>query len=148
MITPILFISCNKDDDTPDNNNNNNGNNLTGTIADVVGVWQFIGHYDASGNIGNQSPSIVACLTQSTITLDSLGNGIVMDYYWNNGIGPCLSQSIVFSFNYINSTTLEFITPSSCGNPTVTLPIPTQFKIPSCNADNGSWDGGYLLYEL
>ena len=27
-------------------------------------------------------------------------------------------------------------------NPTIVLPSPTQFKIPSCNADIGTWDGG------
>ena len=81
--------------------------------------------------------------------LESNLEEIIIDYYLDDEIsGPCLSQTNAFTFTYINSTTLQFAIPSSCGNPTITLPIPTQFKIPSCNGDTGALDGGYLLFEL
>ena len=142
----IIFSAC--EEDTPAPAPNNNGSNSTGTIADVVGVWDWIGEYDALGNSDTLDPIYEACITQSTITLQSDGNAIWTGYNLQDGSGPCLSESQVFTFNYINSTTLQFIIPSVCGSATVTLPIPTQFKIPTCNADTEDYDGGYILYEL
>tara|TARA_B110000467_G_C18183657_1_gene401993 strand:- start:9 stop:278 length:270 start_codon:yes stop_codon:yes gene_type:complete len=86
---------------------------------------------------------------QSTIILEVDGDAIWTQCYLEDETsGPCLSQSQVFTFNYINSTTLEFVIPSVCGNPTVTFPSSTQFHIPTCNGDNGAYDGGYMLYEV
>ena len=146
LAVSLIFSACEEDTPAP---SANNGSNSTGTISNVVGIWHFLGRYDALGNLNSMTPAEATCILQGTITLDSLGNGVWTEYYLSNsGTGPCLSQSQVFSFNYISSTTLEFIMASSCGNPTVTLPIPTQFQIPSCNGDNGTLDGGYLLFEL
>ena len=148
LAVSLIFSAC--EEDTPLPAPNNNGNNSTGTIADVVGVWNYIGHYDALGNL-EAFPSTVYenCELQGSITLQSDGNATWTDYYLDDEIsGPCLSQTNAFTFTYINSTTLQFAIPSDCGNPTITLPIPTQFKIPSCNADTGTLDGGYLLFEL
>ena len=145
----IIFSACKKEEQVT-TNTNNNGNNSANTISDVVGIWEFKGDYDALGNLLPFESTVQEdCALQSTITLQSDGNAIWTGYYLQNEIsGPCLSESQVFTFNYINSTTLEFIIPSSCGNATVTLPSSTQFKIPSCNADTETYDGGYLLYEL
>jgi len=141
LCLPLLFTTCKKEEDS-----NNPSNSTTGTISDVVGIWHFLGRYDALGNLEYIPGS---CELKGTITLDALGDGVWTEHYLsNNGTGPCLSQSQVFSFNYINSTTLQFIVPSSCGNPTVTLPTSTQFQIPSCNGSNGTWSGGYSLFEL
>ena len=144
----LIFSGC--EEDTPLPAANNNGNNSTGTIADVVGVWDFKGYYDSSGNFESfNSTTEENCELQGSITLQSDGNATFTQYYLDDEIsGPCLSQTLPFTFTYINSTTLQFAIPSSCGNPTITLPIPTQFKIPSCNADTGTLDGGYLLFEL
>ena len=148
LCLPLLFNSC--EEDTPLPATNNNGNNSTGTIADVAGVWDFKGYYDSSGNFESfNSTTEENCKLQGSITLESNGNATWTDYYLDDEIsGPCLSQTLAFTFTYINSTTLQFAIPSSCGNPTITLPIPTQFKIPSCNGDTGALDGGYLLFEL
>ena len=149
LAVSVIFSACEEEDTAPANTNNN-GNNSSGTISDVAGVWNYIGHYDALGNI-EAFPSTVYenCELQSSITLQSDGNATWTDYYLDDETtGPCLSQTNAFTFTYINSTTLQFIFPSSCGNPTVTLPISTQFKIPSCNGDTGTLDGGYLLFEL
>ena len=144
----LIFSGC--EEDTPLPAANNNGNNSTGTITDVVGVWDFKGYYDSSGNFESfNSTTEENCELQGSITLQSDGNATWTDYYLDDEIsGPCLSQTNAFTFTYINSTTLQFAIPSSCGNPTITLPIPTQFKIPSCNGDTGTLDGGYLLFEL
>ena len=144
----LIFSGC--EEDTPLPAANNNGNNSTGTIADVVGVWDFKGYYDSSGNFESfNSTTEENCELQGSITLQSDGNATFTQYYLDDEIsGPCLSQTLPFTFTYINITTLQFAIPSSCGNPTITLPIPTQFKIPSCNADTGTLDGGYLLFEL
>ena len=144
----LIFSAC--EEDTPLPAANNNGNNSTGTIADVVGVWDFKGYYDSLGNFESfNSTTEENCKLQGSITLQSNGNATWTDYYLDDGIsGPCLSQTNAFAFTYINSTTLQFTIPSSCGSPTITLPIPTQFKIPSCNGDTGALDGGYLLFEL
>ena len=148
LAVSLIFSAC--EEDTPLPTANNNGNNSTGTIADVVGVWDFKGYYDSSGNFESfNSTTEENCKLQGSITLQSNGNATWTDYYLDDEIsGPCLSQTNAFTFTYINSTTLQFAIPSSCGNPTITLPIPTQFKIPSCNADTGTLDGGYLLFEL
>ena len=144
----LIFSGC--EEDTPLPAANNNGNNSTGTIADVVGVWDFKGYYDSSGNFESfNSTTEENCELQGSITLQSDGNATITQYYLDDEIsGPCLSQTMAFTFSYINATTLQFAIPTSCGNPTITLPIPTQFKIPSCNADTGTLDGGYLLFEL
>ena len=149
LAVSIIFSACEKEDDTP-SNTNNNGNNTTNTIADVVGVWQLIGYYDALGNLESfNSTASENCALQGTITLQSDGNGITTFFYLQDEIsGPCLSSDYVFTFNYINSTTLEFINTSSCGNNVVTLPVSTQLRIPMCNGDDGSFDGSYVLYEL
>ena len=147
LAVSIIFSAC--EEDTPLPAANNNGNNSTGTIADVVGVWNFKGYYDSSGNFESFTITEENCILQGSITLQSDGNAIWTDYYLDDEIsGPCLSQTNAFTFTYLNSTTLQFSIPSSCGNPTITLPIPTQFKIPSCNGDTGTLDGGYLLFEL
>ena len=148
LAVSIIFSAC--EEDTPLPAANNNGNNSTGTIADVVGVWDFKGYYDSSGNFESfNSTTEENCKLQGSITLQSDGNATWTDYYLDDEIsGPCLSQTNAFTFTYLNSTTLQFSIPSSCGNPTITLPIPTQFKIPSCNGDTGTLDGGYLLFEL
>ena len=76
------------------------------------------------------------------------GDAIYEWFYLENEVsGACISSSQTFSFNYINSSTLEFIIPTSCGNPTVTLDNQTQFKVPVCNGDNGNWEGDYSLFE-
>ena len=134
LCVPLIFLtSC--EEDTP-------------TSPDVVGIWNYIGHYDALGNISSfPSTAYENCELQSFITLESDGNATWTDYYLEDETsGPCLSQTNAFTFTHINSTTLQFIFPSSCGDPTVTLNIPTQFQIPSCS--EGSWDGGYSLFEL
>ena len=148
LAVSIVFSAC--EEDTPLPAINNNGNNSTGTIADVVGMWQFKGYYDALGNLeGFNSNDALNCILQTSITLQSDGNATWTNYYLEDEIsGLCLSQTNAFTFNYINSTTLEFIIPQDCGNPTVTLPNSSQFRIPTCNADNGNWEGDYLLYEL
>ena len=144
----IIFSAC--EEDTPLPTANNNGNNSTGTIADVVGVWNFKGYYDSLGNFESfNSTTEENCKLQGSITLQSNGNATWTDYYLDDEIsGPCLSETRAFAFTYINSTTLQFTISTSCGNPTITLPIPAQFKIPSCNGDTGALDGGYLLFEL
>jgi len=144
LCLPLLFSTCKKEEVEP----TNSGNNSTGTITDVVGVWDFKGYYNSSGNFESfNSTTEENCELQGSITLQSDGNATFTQYYLDDEIsGPCLSQTLPFTFTYINSTTLQFAIPSSCGNPTITLPIPTQFKIPSCS--EGSWDGGYLLFEL
>tara|TARA_B100000767_G_C19411770_1_gene388278 strand:+ start:63 stop:536 length:474 start_codon:yes stop_codon:yes gene_type:complete len=149
LAVSLIFSACEKEDDTP-SNTNNNGNNTTNTIADVVGVWDFKGYYDSSGNYESfNSTTEENCILEGFITLQSDGNATWTNYYLDDEIsGPCLSETLAFTFTYINSTTLQFAIPSSCGNPTIILPIPTQFKIPSCNADIGTLDGGYLLFEL
>mgnify|MGYP001487691721 FL=1 len=143
----FILTSCEKEESS--SNNNSNNNNTSGTILDVVGVWNYIGHYDALGNLeAFPSATYENCELQSYITLQSDGNATWTDYYLDDEMsGPCLSQTNAFTFTYINNTTLQFVFPSSCGNPTIVLPSPTQFKIPSCNADTGTWDGGYLLFE-
>jgi len=148
LAVSVIFSAC--EEDTPLPAPNNNGNNSTGTIADVVGVWDFKGYYDSSGNFESfNSTTEENCKLQGSITLQSDGNATWTEYYLDDEIsGPCLSQTKAFTFTYINSTTLQFAIPSSCGNPTITLPIPTQFKFPSCNADIPALDGGYLLFEL
>jgi hypothetical protein len=145
LAVSIIFSACEEEDAAPTSTNNSSG-----TISDVVGVWDFKGYYDSSGNFEPfGSTTEENCMLQGSITLQSDGNATVTEYYLDDEIsGPCLSAINPFTFTYINSTTLQFITPSSCGNPTVTLPIPTQFRIPTCNADTESWDGGWLLYEL
>ena len=142
LAVSIIFSACEKEDDTPSNTNT--------TIADVVGVWDFKGYYDSSGNYESfNSTTEENCILEGSITLQSDGNATWTNYYLDDEIsGPCLSETLAFTFTYINSTTLQFAIPSSCGNPTITLPIPTQFKIPSCNADIPALDGGYLLFEL
>tara|TARA_R110001632_G_scaffold117925_3_gene230117 strand:+ start:104 stop:574 length:471 start_codon:yes stop_codon:yes gene_type:complete len=148
LAVSIIFTGC--EEDTPLPAANNSGNNSTGTIADVVGIWQFKGYYDALGNLeAFNSNDAQNCILQTSITLQSDGNATWTNYGLQDEIsGPCLSQTNAFTFNYINSTTLEFIIPQDCGNPTITLPNSLQFRIPTCNADNGNWEGDYLLYEL
>ena len=148
LAVSTIFSAC--EEDTPLPANNNNGYNSTGTISDVVGIWQFIGYYDALGNFeAFNSIDAQNCILQSSITLQSDGNATWTSYFLQDEIsGPCLSQTNAFSFNYINSTILEFIIPQDCGNPTITLLNSSQFRIPICNADNGNWEGDYLLFEL
>ena len=150
LCLPFLFTSCEKEAQQSPSSGNNNANNSTGTIADVVGVWEYKGRYDNNGNLESfSSIDYENCILQNTITLDSAGNAIVILHYLENeNSGPCLSSTQLFTYNYINSTTLEFILPSICGNPTVTLPSSNQFQLPTCNGDNGIYDGGYQLYEL
>ena len=146
LAASVIFSACEEEDAAPEANNNSN----TGTIADVVGVWKFIGEYDALGNLQDY-PNVdyENCVLQNTIILEIDENAIWTAHYLENEVsGPCLSQSQVFTYNYINSTTLEFAIPSACGNATVSLPSPAQFHIPTCNADNGAYDGGYMLYEM
>ncbi len=150
LAVSMIFSACEEEDAAPAANNNSN----TGTIADVVGVWKFIGEYDASGNLQDY-PNVdyENCVLQDDIILQSNGQAILTYHYLQDEIsGPCLSESFIFSFNYINSTTLEFLFSinnlSPCGNLTVTLPTPTQMRTPHCNGDNGSLDGWYSLYEL
>tara|TARA_B000000437_G_C11562289_1_gene271732 strand:+ start:230 stop:700 length:471 start_codon:yes stop_codon:yes gene_type:complete len=147
LCLPFLFTSCEKEEQDSASSSNNNS---TGTIADVVGVWQYKGKYDNSGSLEPFfSTDYENCVLQNTINLDSLGNVIWTSHYLENEVsGPCLSSTLVFTYNYINSTTLEFIFPSICGNPTVILPSSNQFELPTCNGDNGTYDGGYMLYEL
>jgi len=149
LAVSLVFTACEKEDEEPENTNNN-GNNTNNTIADVVGVWNLIGYYDALGNLDSfNSTASENCALQGSITLQSDGNGIIAFYYLQDEVsGPCISENYLITFNYINSTTLEFIMASSCGNPVVTLPNPTQLKIPMCNADDSSFDGSYVLYEL
>ena len=49
----IIFSACEKEEESSSNNNSNN--NTTGTIADIVGVWQLEGFYDASDNLINDA---------------------------------------------------------------------------------------------
>jgi len=145
----IIFSACEEEDTAP-TNTNNNGNNLSGTISDVVGVWNYIGKYDALGNLADAwTTEQEDCVLQSNIILQSDGNAINQWYYLQDEVsGPCLSQSMVFSFNYINSTNIEFVTATACGNTNVaTIINNTQFTAPVCNGDDGSWDGRYMLYE-
>tara|TARA_B100000902_G_scaffold332370_1_gene330311 strand:- start:270 stop:746 length:477 start_codon:yes stop_codon:yes gene_type:complete len=144
----IIFSACEEDTPAPSTNNNS-----TGTIADVVGIWKFIGEYDASGNLqGNSSNvNLENCVLQDDITLQSDGNAIMTYHYLQyEDSGPCLYESTIFTFNYINSTTLEFLIAniSSCGDFAITLPTPTQLRVPGCNGDTGDFDGWYSLYEL
>jgi hypothetical protein len=151
LAVSIIFSACEKEEQqSPNSSNNNNANNSSGTMLDIVGVWEYKGKYDNSGNLEPFfSVDYENCVLQTTITLDSAGNAIWIGYYLENEVsGPCLSQSQVFTYNYINSTTLEFVFPSVCGNATVSLPSSTQFQLPICNGDDGTFGGSYLLYEL
>ena len=150
LAVSIIFSACEEEDVAPNTNNNNSNNNNTGTIADVVGIWEFKGYYDSAGNLESfYSIEAENCALQSILNLELDGDLILTDYFLQDEIsGPCISQSFVFSYNYINSTTLEFIIPASnCGNFTVTLVSSTEFHVPVCNGDNGSFDGDYALYE-
>ena len=144
LAVSIIFSACEEEDTAPNTNNN-----TTGTIEDVVGVWLFQGFYDATGNLESfYSIDVENCQLQTNITLQSDGNAITEWHYLENEVsGPCISSNQAFSFNYINSSTLQFILPTSCGNPTVTLNNPIQFKVPVCNGDNGQWEGDYSLFE-
>ena len=146
----IIFSACEKEEESSSNNNSNN--NTTGTIADIVGVWQLEGFYDASDNLINDAFNNTDqenCMLQSNIILQSDGNAINQWYYLQNEIdGPCIYESMAFSFQYINSTTLNFLTTNSCGNSVVaTIINNTQLRGPICNGDDGTYDGSYMLYE-
>jgi hypothetical protein len=55
---------------------------------------------------------------------------------------------MVFSFEYINSTTLNFLTPNCSGTSNTvvaTIINNTQLSGPTCS--DGVLDGGYILYE-
>ena len=154
LAVSIIFSACEEEDAAP-GNTNNNGNNSSGTITDVVGVWKFIGEYDASGNLQIYSDIVLEnCVLQNDITLQSDGNAISTHHYLQDeDSGPCISENYIFTFNYINSTTLEFLIAniSPCGDIAVTLPTPTQLRVPHCSSDDGNtgWlDGWYSLYEL
>ena len=75
----IIFSACEEDDATPSTNNNNN----TGTITDVVGVWEFEGLYDASDNLIYDFLNIEDenCKMQSNIVLQSDENAIYQLFY-------------------------------------------------------------------
>ena len=116
------------------------------------------GIYDETDNLHPMMNSIDVqnCYFQSNITLQSgdtlnLKDGIAImeSYYFENEVsGPCISNSPsgMWSFDYINSSSLEFFLAGTCGNPIVTLNSQTQFKVPICNGDNGTWEG-YSLWE-
>tara|TARA_B100000902_G_C26497458_1_gene522301 strand:- start:20 stop:499 length:480 start_codon:yes stop_codon:yes gene_type:complete len=149
LAVSIIFSSCEEDDATPSTNNNN-----TGTITDVVGVWEFEGYYDASDNLIYDFLNIEDenCKMQSNIVLQSDENAIYQLFYLQNEIdGPCINESVVFTFQYINSTTLNFLINTSCGNSfTTTIINNTQLKIPVCTGDDengGTYDGSYSLWQ-
>ena len=69
---PLLFTTCKKEEEVTPTNTNNNGNNSSGTIADVVGVWYYIGHYDALGNLDDYwTTEQENCVAQSNLILQS-----------------------------------------------------------------------------
>ena len=149
LAVSIIFSACEEEDAAP-TNTNNNGNNSSGTIADVVGVWYYIGHYDALGNLEDTwTTEQENCVAQSNLILQSDGNAINQWYYLQDeNSGPCIYENMVFSFEYINSTTLNFLTPNCSGtsNTSVaTIINNTQLSGPTCS--DGVLDGGYILYE-
>tara|TARA_B110000008_G_scaffold56223_1_gene55739 strand:+ start:140 stop:625 length:486 start_codon:yes stop_codon:yes gene_type:complete len=151
LAVSIIFSACKKEDEEPNNSGNNNtGNNSSGTIADVVGVWNYVGHYDALGNLYDDWTTVQEnCVAQSNLILQSDGNAINQWYYLQyENSGPCIYENMVFSFEYINSTTLNFLTPNCSGtsNTSVaTIINNTQLSGPTCS--DGVLDGGYILYE-
>ena len=149
LAVSIIFSACKKEDEEP-TNTNNTGNNSSGTIADVVGVWNYVGHYDALGNLYDDWTTVQEnCVAQSNLILQSDGNAINQWYYLQyENSGPCIYEDMVFSFEYINSTTLNFLTPNCSGtsNTSVaTIINNTQLSGPTCS--DGVLDGGYILYE-
>ena len=136
----LLFNSCKKEEDS--------NNSTNGSILDVVGIWDYVGDYDATGNFEPFNNSDVEiCHLQSFITLQSDGNAIMTWYALDDEVsGPCVSTTNAFTFTYINSTTLQFIVPSTCGNATITI-SPSGLKWPDCNADTGGYDADYKLFE-
>ena len=150
LAVSIIFSACEEEDIAPANTNNN-GNNSSGTIADVVGVWQLQGFYDASDNLDPFDPSSPygPCVTQSNWELEADGDAILEWFYLEDEVsGPCISSVQAVTFSYINSTTLQFIIPnSSCGTYTATIINSTQLKWPACDGDNGTFDGSYILFE-
>ena len=137
----IIFSACEEEDAAP---------TPSGTIADVVGVWQLQGLYDAANQSVFDNIEQENCALQSTVTLESNGNGLNTDYQLENMIsGPCISSTIGFTFSYINSTTLEYIffpgTPLEISR-TVTLNTPTTLMVPISN-NGGNLDGSYGLWE-
>jgi len=150
LAVSVILSACKKEDDSPANTNNN-GNNPTNTISDVVGVWKLQGFYDASGNMDPFDPSSPydQCVIQSNWTLEADGDAIVEWHYLEDEVsGQCISTTVAYTFNYINSTTLQFIFPEGCcANYTAIIINSSQLKFPSCNCDTGSFDGDYILYE-
>ena len=88
-------------------------------------------------------------MEQGNWILEADGDAIGENYYLQyEDTGPCLLEIQVFTFNYINSTTLQFIIPSgACINYTATIINSSQLKFPVCNADTESFDGDYMLFE-
>ena len=89
------------------------------------------------------------CRLQSNFILQSDGNAINQWYYLQNEIdGPCIYETSVVAFQYINSTTLNFLTPDACSNTVVvTVVDSTELRVPVCVGDEGIYDGRYMLYE-
>lgn len=146
MCSALLFNSCEKEEEI----NNSTNNSAIGTISDVVGDWKLIGRYDAAGNLETfMSLDYENCMLQTSFSLESDGDAVMDAHYLQDEVsGPCVSQTIIFQFNYINSTTLEFINISSCGNIAINIiNNGDRIKIPDCNGDDGTFDGGYSLWE-
>ena len=143
LAVSIIFTACDKHDE--DSNNNIN------SISGVVGTWKYMGNYDASGNMEPfNNIDVENCQLSSTLILQDDGNAINQWYFLQDETsGPCTSMSAVYVFNYINSTTLQFETPTACGitNTATIINNGTQFTAPVCNGDDGTWEGDYVLYE-
>ena len=152
LAVSIIFSACEEEDAAPTNtNNNNNNNNSSGTIADVVGVWKFEGVYDISGNQTDAFNNIADenCRLQSNFVLQSDGSSINQSYYLeNDNSGPCLYQTTVCDFEYINSTTLQFLVADLCASSiVVTIVNNIEARVPVCIGDEGVYDGSrYMLY--
>ena len=116
LAVSIIFSACEEEDAAP-TNTNNNGNNSSGTIADVVGVWYYIGHYDALGNLYD---------------------------YWTTEQENCVAQSNLILQSLVWLETQN--NPNGTSNTSIaTIINNTQLSGPTCS--DGVQDGGYILYE-
>ncbi len=138
----IFTLSCQDEEEI---NPVNNGN-----INDVAGTWSYLGEYTADGNLinGIEGSESNICSSNDYILLQNDENAILTYHFLENEIdGDCISQTLAFQYNYINSSTIQFLNvPSPCGNATVTISN-NQMKIPICNGDTESFETDYALYQ-
>jgi hypothetical protein len=137
----IIFNSCSEEEDNINPVVNN------GSINDVAGTWNYIGEFDLNNNLIDEDTPQSICASQDYMILENNGNAVFIGHYLENEIdGDCISENGVFQFTYVNSSTLNFITPSSCGNATIALNN-NQIKWYICNGDTDSYTTEYRLFE-